>query len=133
MPAGRLRRPARRTVGDPNGEVELAWSVYRQLPFIYHASSPAAGQTTAEQLLETHTCFVPEVARLGRTLRQWRTEILAYFPTGGVSNGGTEAVNVVIEETRRLAHGFGNFTNCGLRILLAADGTRPYRDRPTHA
>ena len=80
-----------------------------------------------------HTCPIPEVARLGRTLRQWRTQLLAYFTTGGVSNGGTEAVNLVIEKTRRLAHGFRNFTNYRLRILLAADGTRPYRARPTHA
>ena len=84
-------------------------------------------------LTSLHTCPIPEVARLGRTLRQWRTQILAYFTTGGVSNGGTEAVNLVIEKTRRLAHGFRNFTNYRLRILLAADGTRPYRTRPTHA
>jgi hypothetical protein len=28
-----------------------------------------------------------------------------------MSNGGTEAINGVIEKTRRLAHGFRNFTN----------------------
>jgi transposase len=74
-----------------------------------------------------HTCPIKEVARLGRTLRQWRTEILAYFSTGGVSNGGTEAINGAIEKTRRLAHGFRNFTNYRIRILLAADGTRSYQ------
>jgi hypothetical protein len=51
----------------------------------------------------------PEVARVGRTPRQWRTQILAYLTTGGVSNGGTEAVNLVIENTRSLAHGFRHF------------------------
>ncbi len=60
-------------------------------------------------------------------------QILAYFATGGVNNGGTEAINGVNEKTRRLAHGFRNFENYRLRILLAADGTRPYRRRPTHA
>jgi transposase len=35
------------------------------------------------------------------------------------------------EKTRRLAHGFRNFTNYRIRILLAADGTRPYRRPPT--
>ena len=59
--------------------------------------------------------------------------MLAYFTNGGVSNGGTEAINLIIEKTRRLAHGFRNFTNYRLRILLAASGDRPYRDRPTHA
>jgi hypothetical protein len=70
------------------------------------------------------------VARQGRTLRQWRTEILAHFNTGGVSNGGTEAINGVVETTRRLAHDFRNFSNYRIRILLAADGSRPYQRGP---
>ncbi|MFL6133805.1 MAG: transposase [Nocardioidaceae bacterium] len=77
-----------------------------------------------------HTCPIKEIAPLGRTPRQWRAEILAYFTTGGVSNGGTEDINGVIEKTRRLAHGFRNFTNYRIRILLAADGSRPYRRQP---
>jgi len=121
-------------VGDPNGEVDLAWQAYQRLRAIYHASSPQAGRRLAEQLIDVlHTCPIPEIARLGRTLRQWRNQILTYFATGGVNNGGTEAINGVIEKTRRLAHGFRNFENYRLRILLAADGTRPYRDRPAHA
>jgi len=75
----------------------------------------------------------PEVARLGRTLRAWRQQLLAYFATKGVSNGGTEAINLLIEKTRRIAHGFRNCTNYRLRILLVADGSRSYRDRPNHA
>src|SRR4051795_12756555 len=99
-------------VGDPHGEVELAWSIYQAVRGIYHAASPARGREQAEKLLDTlQTCPIKEVARLGRTLRQWRAEILAYFTTGGVSNGGgTEAINGVIEKARRLAHGFRNFT-----------------------
>ncbi len=115
-------------VGDPNYEVEVAWRVYQLVRSIYHAESPAAGRTIAEKVLDSlHTCPIPEVKRLGKTLRRWREEILAYFTTGGVSNGGTEAINGVIEKTRRLAHGFRNFTNYRIRILLAADGSRPYR------
>jgi len=49
------------------------------------------------------------------------------------SNGGTEAINLLIEKTRRLAHGFRNFDNYRLRILLVADGSRSYRARPNHA
>jgi transposase len=119
-------------LGDPNSEIEVTWHVYQQVRSIYTATSPAAGRKTAEKVLESlHTCPISEVAKLGRTLRQWRTEILAYFDTGGVSNGGTEAINGVIEKTRRLAHGFRNFTNYRIRILLAADGTHPYRRPPT--
>lgn len=117
--------------GDPNGEVELTWRIYQQVRSIYHAQTPAGGRAIAEKVLDTlHTCPIAEVKRLGRTLRRWRQEILAYFDTGGVSNGGTEAINGVIEKTRRLAHGFRNFTNYRIRILLAADGSRPYRRRP---
>ena len=75
------------------------------------------------------TCPIPEVKRLGKTLRRWREEILAYFATGGVFNGGTEAINGVIEKTRRLAHGSRNLINYCIRILFAADDSRPYRRR----
>ncbi len=49
----------------------------------------------------------------------WRGELLAYFDTGGASNGPTEAVNLLIEKHRRDAHGFRNFDNYRLRLLLA--------------
>src|SRR5215207_4126705 len=74
----------------------------------------------------------PEVARLGRTLRAWKAQILAYFDTHGVSNGGTEAINLIIEKVRRLAHGFKDFDHYRLRILLAAEGSRPYRKSRNH-
>ncbi|WP_238149035.1 transposase [Serinicoccus sediminis] len=32
---------------------------------------------------------MPEIARLGRTLRKWKDAFLAYF-TNGATNGGTE-------------------------------------------
>jgi transposase len=113
--------------GDPRWELTVAWQAYQQLRAIYHAPHPVAGRRRAEKVIDIlHTCPIPEVARLGRTLRAWRAEILAYFTTSGVSNGGTEAINGVIEKTRRLAHGFRNFDNYRLRLLLAANGRRPY-------
>jgi transposase len=47
----------------------------------------------------------------------------------GVSNGGPEAINGVIEKTGRLTQGFRNFDNYRLRLLLAANGGRPYPRR----
>jgi len=73
------------------------------------------------------TCPIPEVARLGHTLKAWNAQVLAYFDTDGVSNGGTEAINLIIEKVRRLAHGFRDFNHYRLRILLAASGDRAYR------
>lgn len=119
--------------GDPDWSVTVAWSAYQQLRSAY-AANGAAGRRIAEKIIDSFpNCPIPEVARLGRTLRQWQKQVLAYFDTSGVSNGGTEAINLLIEKTRRLAHGFRNFDNYRLRILLVADGSRPYRHRPNHA
>jgi transposase len=122
------RLDAALVAADPDYEVTVTWQCYQQLRSIYHAPSPAAGRSIADKVIASFpSCPIPEVARLGRTLRAWRTQILAYFATGGVSNGGTEAINGIIEKTRRLGHGYRNFTNYRLRILLAANGQRPYR------
>jgi transposase len=119
--------------GDPHEEVGLAWQCYQQLRAAY-TTKGAAGLAIAEKVIASFpSCPIPEIARLGRTLRQWRSQVLAYFSTGGRSNGGTEAINLLIEKTRRLAHGFRNFDNYRLRILLVADGSRPHRQRPNHA
>ena len=120
--------------GDPGWELTVAWQCYQRLRSIYHAGSPAEGRQLAERVIASFpTCPIGEVARLGRTLRAWRAQVLAYFDTGGVSNGGTEAINLLIEKTRRLAHGFRTFAHYRLRILLAADGTRTYRRAHAHA
>jgi transposase len=78
--------------GDPGDEVNVAWQCYQQLRSIYHAT-PATGREITNKVLDSfHTCPIPEVARLGRTLRAWRGQVLAYFDTSGVSNGDTEAI-----------------------------------------
>ena len=119
------------SLGDPHGEVELAWSCYQQLRTIYAGTaSLRERRTLAEKVIASFpTCPIPEVARLGRTLRAWRTQVLAYFATDGLSNGGTEAINMLIEKARRLAHGYRNFDNYRLRMLLAASGTRTRRHK----
>ena len=70
---------------------------------------------TARRRLEAfhawaETVEVPEVDRLSRTLRTWEEETLNYHRTGA-TNGPTEAVNLIIEKTRRLGHGFRNWDN----------------------
>lgn len=47
---------------------------------------------------------------------------MAYSTTGRSPNGGTEAMNGLIELHRRLARGFRNRDNDRLRMLLAAGG-----------
>ncbi len=90
-------------LGDPDWAVTVAWSAYQQLRSAY-ATKGNDGRRTAETIIASFpACPIPEVARPGRTLRQWRQQVLAYFDTAGVSNGGTEAINLLIEKTRRLA------------------------------
>ena len=59
---------------------------------------------------------------VGRTLRKWKDAFLAYFDTGGASNGPTEAINGIIELGRRTARGYRNPTNYRLRMLLIVGG-----------
>ncbi|WP_373427020.1 transposase [Pseudarthrobacter siccitolerans] len=66
---------------------------------------------------------------LCRTLKQWKSAILAYFDTKGASNRSTGAINGVIETTRRIARGYRSFPNHRISCLLAASGHRPLPDQ----
>ena len=96
---------------------------------VFHQAIPAQGQRLAARLIQRlPACPIPEIARLGRTLRKWKDAFLAYFDTGGASNGPTEAINGIIELGRRTARGYPNPTNYQLRMLLIAGGL----DASTH-
>ncbi len=104
-------------------EVWIAYQCAQQVRSVYHQDSHAHGRAIAEKVLASFTtCPIPEIARLGRTLAQWREAFLAYFDTGGANNGGTEAINGLIELQRRVARGFRNRDNYRLRMLLIAGG-----------
>jgi transposase len=104
-------------------EVYVAWQCAQQLRDAYRAKSLAEGRRIAEQVLASlPTCPIPEIKRLGRTLKQWREAFLAYFTTGRANNGGTEAINGLIELHRRIARGFRNRGNYRLRMLLIGGG-----------
>ena len=106
--------------GDPDGETTLAWQIAQALRGCYHARQLPDGRRQADAMLDTlHTCPIPEAARLGRSLRSWRPELLAYFDTDRASNGPTEAMNLLVEKIRRIGHGYRNFDNYRLRLLLA--------------
>ena len=109
-------------------EVFVAWQCAQQLRRVYHQPDPTTGRRLAEQIVASFpSCPIPEIARLGRTLKKWRREFLAYFDTAGASNGGTEAVNGLIELHRRIARGFRNRNNYRLRMLLIGGGlTSPH-------
>jgi transposase len=61
---------------------------------------------------------VAELSRLARTVRAWEAEILAFHATKGCSNAPTEAANLLITKVKRVGHGFRNFANYRLQLLL---------------
>lgn len=55
---------------------------------------------------------------LGRTLKRWKEELIAYFGNGW-TNGFTEATNGTAKALQRRARGFKNFVNYRLKTLNA--------------
>ena len=102
---------------------EVAYHCAQQVRDVFHQDTPTQGRRLATRLLESlPTCPIPEIARLGRTLRKWKDAFLAYFETNGASNGPTEAINGIIELGRRTTRGYRNPTNYRLRMLLITAG-----------
>ena len=61
---------------------------------VFHHATPGQGRRLAARLIQRlPACPIPEIARLGQTLRKWKDALDAYFDTGGASNGSTEAIN----------------------------------------
>ena len=117
------------TADEAHISVEVAYHCAQQVRDVFHQDTPAQGRHLAARLIERlPTCPIPEIARLGRTLRKWKDAFLAYFDTAGASNGPTEAINGIIELGRRTARGYRNPTNHQLRMLLIAGGL----DASTH-
>ena len=106
-------------LGDPNDEVFIGWQCVQLLRDAYQAKNLHDGMRKALRIARIlPTCPIPEIARIGRTLHQWKQEFLAYWMTGRTTNGGTEAINNLIELARRVARGFTNPHNYRLRMLL---------------
>ena len=60
-----------------------------------------------------------EVSRLGRTIKRWRSQIVAWHASH-VSNGPTEAINKLVKRVKRTAFGFRRFAHYRIRALLYA-------------
>ena len=120
------------TADEAHTGVEVAYLLTQQVREVFHQATPAQGQRLAAHLIESlPRCPIPEIARLGRTLRKWKDALDAYFDTSGASNGRTEAINGIIELGRRIARGCCNPTNYGLCRLLITAGTRPLNEMST--
>src|SRR3954447_6496338 len=105
--------------GDVDQQIALSWIAAQALRLIFTCRSRYAAEQHLHRWL-THCAEhnIPELRRLAGTIDAWRAELLAYFDTGGVSNGPTEAMNSLIKKIKRVGHGFRNFNNYRLRLLL---------------
>lgn len=111
--------------GDPTGEIAAAWLAKELLRKVYKATSTHRAHLALIDFY-FHCAghdHIPELVTLATTIDAWEAQILAYHHTGGASNGPAEAVNLIIEKTRRIGHGFRNFDNYRLRLLLTCGTT----------
>jgi transposase len=116
---GWVRLRAGLAAGDPGGEVAAAWQGKELLRAVYAAVGLPAARAALQRFYRwADGVGVAELSRLARTVRAWEAEILAFHSTMGCSNGPTEAVNLLIKKIKRVGHGFGNFANYRLRLLL---------------
>jgi transposase len=116
---GRVRLRAGLAAGDPTGEVAVAWQGKELLRAVYAASDLTDARAALERFYRwSDGVGIAELSRLARTVRAWEAEILAFHATKGCSNGPTEALNLLIKKVKRVGHGFRNFTNYRLRLLL---------------
>jgi transposase len=107
--------------GGDTADEQLArtWIAAQDLRLIFHCPDRAhAEQALYRWLGYCADSKIPELIRLATTINSWRNELLAYFTTGGISNGPTEAINLLIKKIKRVGHGFRNFDNYRLRLLL---------------
>jgi transposase len=107
-------------LGDPAGEVIQAWMAAHELRYLYRRGHDLSDSRRRLHDVLSRCVFsdIPELLRLARTLDAWTEELLAYFTTGGISNGPTEAINLLIKRIKRVGFGFRNFDNYRLRLLL---------------
>ncbi len=108
--------------------VQVVWSVYQKMVDAYRQPQPEVGRWAMEQLINEVGTKVPqglpELKKLGGTLRRRKTDVLAYFDHIGSSNGPTEALNGRLEHLRGIALGFKNLAHYIARSLLEAGGFR---------
>ena len=107
--------------GDPARQVWFAWNAKEVVRQIYdHTNTALAIEWVDEIVRDFADETMPlEVRRLGRTIKRWKQQIVAWH-TAHVSNGPTEAINNLIKRVKRTAFGFRRFDHYRIRALLYA-------------
>jgi transposase len=128
---GRARLAAGLAAGDPDAEVWYAHHIKELLRAVYRSDGLEDATAALDAFYDAvEEVDIGEIRRLGRTIRRWHGQVLAYWRCDGLSNGATEAVNGLIKRIKRIGHGFRNLTNYRLRLLLFC-GQPAWQDPPT--
>ena len=102
---------------DTSDDLRCAWTLKEMIRDLYSAPDRHSAE---QQLHDWHQWAraydVAETNRLANTLHRWQPEILNYFDTG-LTNGPTEARNLIIKQTKRQGYGYTNPHNYRLKIL----------------
>lgn len=108
-------------LGDPEGEVAIAYRVKERLRDFYRTRDPDEARTMLRELLEhcLSRAMPWEIQRLGQTIETWFDKI-CNFHLARVTNAPTEALNNLIKRIKRVGFGFRNFANYRIRVLLYA-------------
>jgi transposase len=100
-------------------QLARTWIAAQELRLIYTRTDRRhAAEALYRWLTFCADADIPELTRLARTIDSWHQELLAHFDTDRMSNGPTEAINLLIKKIKRVGHGFRNFDNYRLRLLL---------------
>lgn len=111
--------------GDPDDEVLETYCAKEELRTVYDTTNVLMARERLNAFYAgAASSGVPELVGLGRTIRSWESELLAWHTTGGVSNGTTEAVNGLIKRIKRVGAGFRRLDNYRLRLLLHCGGVK---------
>jgi transposase len=108
-------------LGDPGGEVAIAYRVKERLRDFYRTTNLEEARAMLEELRGhcEKRAMPPEIQKLGRTIRTWFDKICNHH-IARVSNGPTESLNNLIKRVKRIGFGFRNFRNYRIRALLYA-------------
>ncbi len=100
-------------------ELEELYLYKERLRVFYRSRNRRQGRRQLELFIVDLESSAQEAARvLGRTLKRWKEELIAYFGNGW-TNGFTEATNGTAKALQRRARGFRSFLNYRLKTLNA--------------
>ena len=101
--------------------MQATWTAKGATRELYDVPTYALAQTFIDELIRdmADESWPIEVRSLGRTLKRWRDQIIAWHKLH-ITNGPTESMNNLAKRVKRVAFGFRSFKNYRIRALLYA-------------